>query len=194
MSEIINTEKLLLDSVNILLKAINQLPIETEADYDVLIEARLARDTLIEVKRAVLSEGWDFNTDKNYLLPIDNQGMIPVPSNVLDLQAVAGNNLIIRDWRLYDKDRQSFVFDEAQKVNIIWDMDFNSLTHPIRHYITIRAARIFISRTIGDTTAVGFTQLDEEDAYLACRRSESRTNKYNMFRSPFGVNNRIRMI
>jgi len=194
MSEIINTEKLLLDSVNILLKAINQLPIETEADYDVLIEARMAKETLIEVKRAVLSEGWDFNTDTDYILAIDPQGMIPIPSNVLDLQSAIGNNLIIRDWKLYDKDRQSFIFEEAQKVNIIWDMDFNTLTHPIRHYITIRAARIFISRTIGDTNAVGFNQIDEENAYTACRRSEGRTGKYNMFRSPFGLNNRVRML
>ena len=190
----LNSEKFLLDAVNILLSSINELPIETEADYDVIMEAKLARDTLLEVKRAVLSEGWDFNRDENYILPLDQQGMIPIPGNVLDLQGVMGDNLIIRDWKLYNKDKQTFIFEEPQKVNIVWDMDFNSLTHPIRHYITIRSARIFIARTIGDTNAVSYTVADEEDAYLACRRSETRTGKYNMFRSRYGVNNRVRMI
>ena len=190
--EIIDTEHLLLDAVNVLLQTINQLPIEVEADFDVIMEARMAKDTIFEVKRAVLSERWDFNRDKNYKLAPDLQGMIPLSSNVLDVSGLGGD-LIMRDWKLYSKSAQSFIFDSEQIVDIVWDMSFNSLSHALRHYITIRAARVFAARTIGEKTMITYTIADEEDAFLAARRSESRTGRYNMFNSGYGLDNRVRI-
>jgi hypothetical protein len=190
--EIIDTEHLLLDAVNVLLQTINQLPIEIEADFDIIVEARMARDTIFEIKRAVLSERWDFNRDNNYRLARDTQGMIPLSSNVLDVSGVGGD-LIMRDWKLYSKRSQSFIFEDDQIVDIVWDMPFNSLSHSLRHYITIRAARVFVARTIGDNQAMTYTLADEEDAYLAARRSESRTGRYNIFNSGYGLNNRVRI-
>ena len=192
MSEMLDTQHLLLNAVNILLKTINELPIENESDFDVIVEARLARDTIFEVKRAVLAEKWDINTDKDYSLPLTvPENMIPVPANVLDLSSADGD-LINRNWRLYSKSRQSHIFDSAQTVDIVWDMMFNSLPHPLRHYITIRAARIFAARTIGDEKAVTYTVADEEDAHLAARRSEGRTGNYNMLNSgQYGTNYKI---
>ena len=191
MSEMLNTEHLLLDAVNILLGTINEQPIEVEEDFDAIIEARIAREVLFEVKRAVLSEQWDFNTDKNYIFPIDANNMIPVPSNVLD---ITGNNgdVIMRNWRLYSKSAQSSIFEEEVSCDVTWDVMFDSITHPIRHYITIRAARVFAARTIGDSGAIQFNSVDEEDARLAARRSESRTGQFNMLTSgSYGTNNRI---
>ena len=190
--EIIDTEHLLLDAVNILLQTINQLPIEVEADFDVIMEARMARDTIFEVKRAVLSERWDFNRDNGYKLARDPQGMIPLSSNVLDVSGLGGN-LIMRDWKLYDKKNQTFIFEDDQTVDIVWDMPFNSLSHALRHYITIRAARVFAARTIGEQAMMTYTAADEEDAFIAARRSEGRTGRYNMFNSGYAVNNRVRI-
>jgi len=192
-------ESLLLEAVNILLSSIGQVPIESEADFDVLVEARIARDTLIEVKRAVLSEGWSFNTDEAWEFPPASPILsagggfeIPVPTNVLD--AVADNgDVIVRNWRLYSKSKQSHIFTETKKCFVVWDMEFDTLTHPLRHYITIRAARVFAARVVGDPSAVSYTAADEEDALLACRRSEGRTGNYNMFNSTFGINNRVRV-
>jgi len=199
IEEPIYQEKLLLEAVNILLQSIGQFPIETEADFDVLEEARLAKQTLIETKRAVLSEGWDFNTDDAWEFvpsePAYSLGggfEIPVPTNVLDITAERGD-VIIRDWKLYSRKNQSFMFTETVKCKVIWDMDFDTLSHPLRHYVTIRASRLFAARTIGDKNAVAYSIADEEDAYLSCRRSEGRTGRYNMFNSLYGVNNRVRI-
>ena len=190
--EIIDTEHLLLDAVNILLQTINQLPIETEADFDVIMEARMAKDTIIEVKRAVLAERWDFNVDFNYRLARDPQGMIPLSSNVLEVSG-RGGDLIMRDWKLYSKRAQSFVFDDDQIVDVVWDMPFNSLSHALRHYITIRSARLFASRTIGEQAMVAYSSAEEEKAYLSARRSEGNTGRFNMFNSTYGLNNRVRI-
>lgn len=192
MEDPLNLENLLLDAVNILLESINELPIKVEEDYDLLIEAHQARRNLLETKRAVLSEGWDFNTDKQRTFELTSEGEVPLASNVLD---ITGNNgdVISRNWRLYSKSKMSHFFDEAPICDVTWDLDFNSLTHPIRHYITIRAARIFQARRIGDKKMVEINSIDEEDARLAARRSETRTGQYNMLESgTFGTDNRIR--
>lgn len=191
MEDPLNTEHLLLDAVNILLESIDELPIEDEEDFQELIEARQAKSKLIEAKRAVLSEGWDFNTDENYIFSIDPEGMIPVPTNVLDVTA-NNSDVIMRNWRMYSKSNQTHVFEEEVTAKVIWDMDFNSLSHPLRHYITIRAARIFQARRIGDVKAVQLNEVDEEDARLAARRSETRTGGYNMLKSAYGQKYQIR--
>lgn len=194
MSEMLNTEHILLDAVNILLNTINEPSIEAEEDFEIILEARQARDTLFEVKRAVLSEGWDFNRDTNYVFAIvPETGFIPVPTNVLDIVASQGD-VIMRDWRLYSKGNQSHVFEEDVSCEVTWDMMFDSLSHPLRHYITIRAARIFTARVIGDEKSVSYTATDEEDARLAARRSESRTGKFNVLNSTYGVANKIERI
>lgn len=193
MSEVIETDKLLLDAVNILLQTINELPIESEEDYDVVMEARMAKNTLIETKRDVLSERWKFNVDTNYLLPLDSENHIPVPANILDLQDAIGDDLVVRNGLLYSKKNQSHYFEEEQRVNITWDVDFNTLPHAIRKYVTIRAARIFVARTIGDQAAVTYTAVEEQNALVAARRSEGYVGKYNMFKSGYGVNNRVRI-
>jgi hypothetical protein len=185
-----DSSKLLLTAINILLQTINELPIETDTDLTNSTVGQLAEMTLLEVKKAVLAQGWSFNTDNGYPLPPDTSGIIVVPYNILDIVASNGKNYTMRDWKLYDKDNYTFIFTESVPCDITWDMDFNSLTHPLRHYITIRSARIFQARTIGDQVAYSYTVKDEEDAYLSAQESESRTGRYNMLTSPsFGILN-----
>ena len=184
-----DSSKLLLTSINILLQTINELPIEHDVDLANSTTGQLAEMTIIEVKKTVLSQGWYFNTDKNYPFPPDTSGTIAIPYNVLDIVASSGKPYIMRDWRLYDKTNFTSEFTEAVKCDVVWDMDFNSLTHPIRHYITIRAARIFQARTIGDTASYSYTSKDEEEAYITARGSESSTGRYNMLTSSFGIQN-----
>lgn len=183
-----DSSKLLLTSINILLQTINELPIENTDDLANSTTAQLAEMTIIEVKKEVLSQGWHFNTDLSYPFPPDTNGYINIPSNVLDITSNTGN-IIMRDWKLYDKESFSFKFDSSVPCDVIWDMDFNSLTHPIRYYITIKASRTFQARTIGDQTSFAYTDKDLEDAYLSARYSEGRTGKYNMLTSSFGLLN-----
>ena len=191
MEQPLGQQNLLLNSVNILLESINELPIENEEDFEHILEARIARDKIQEVKRAVLSEGWDFNTDENWNLSPQVTGEIPVPFNVLDVTADS-SDIIVRDWRLYSKSKQTHIFDSAISCKVIWDMDFNGISHPLRHYITLRAARVFQARWIGDKNMVVLTAEDEEIARIGARRSESRTGQYNILTSQYGQDNRVR--
>ena len=184
-----DSSKLLLTAINILLQTINELPIESTEDLANSTTGQLAEMTINEVKKEVLSQGWHFNSDKGYPFPPDSNGIIAIPSNVLDIAAVS-ENIIMREWKLYDKENYTFEFDDAVECDVVWNMDFNSLTHPIRHYVTIKAARIFQARTIGDQAVYAYTTKDEEDAYLSAKFSESRTGKYNMLTSQYGAQNK----
>lgn len=185
-----DSTKFTLYAVNTMLQLINELPLENEEDIPSVIEATIAQSVLIEVKKEVLSEGWDFNTDSEYVFPIDSDGFISIPSNILDISDRQGD-LIMRDWRLYSKSNQSAIFDESQSLRVIWDTEFNSLTHPIRNFITIRAARKFLARQTMDTNMYGYAQQDEESALMIARRSESFTGNYNMITGTYGVLNSV---
>ncbi len=181
-----DSQKFYLQSINVMLQMINQLPIENEADLVDVLEAQIASSVLIETKKEVLSDEWDFNRDEAYSMMPDTAGFINVPANILDIYDTTGQN-IMRDWRLYNKVSQSALYTEAVDMSIVWDMDFNSLTHPIRNYITVRAARKFQARQVMDTDVYGYTQHDEENAYQIARRSEARTGRHNMLTSGFGT-------
>jgi len=178
-----DSSKLLLTAINILLQTINELPIESTTDLTNSTTGQLAEVTINEVKMAVLAQGWHFNTDFGYPLPPNTNGYIAIPYNILDIVASNGKNYVMRDWKLWDKDNMTFNFTDAVPCDIVWNMDFNSLTHPLRHYITIRASRIFQSRTIGDQVAYAYTVKDEDDAYLSAKVSDGRTGQYNIIES-----------
>ena len=104
-----DSTKFYLYAVNILLQHINELPIQTEADINEVLEAQIAASVLEEVKQAVLADGWEVNFDSDYAFPPDTDGYINIPANVLDF-AAKYSNLIMRDWRMYDKTNQSSIF------------------------------------------------------------------------------------
>lgn len=187
-----DSEKLLLYAVNILLSSIGELSISDEIEMAEIVEAQKAVDILEEVKKEVLSDGWDINTDEDWEFTPDTTGYIAVPSNILDL-STNDTDIILRDWRLYSKRNKSAKFDKAVKCRVIWDLDFNTIPYPLRHYITIRASRIYQYRMIGDVAQYQFSDDDENRAYLSARRSEGRTARYNMLeRSPYGAEYKVR--
>ena len=185
-----DSSKFFLASVNVMLQMINELPISDDVELAEILEAQLAASVLVETKKEVLSEGWDINKDTAYSFPQDANGFIAVPANVLDISSSDGN-IIMRNWNLYNKEKQTAIFLEPQDMDVIWDLDFNSITHPLRNFITVRAARKFQARTITDTDVYSYSQVDEEDAYIIARRSEGNTSRYNMLTSTYGQDNLV---
>lgn len=180
-----DSQKLFLDAVNVLLQVINEPPLENEEDISEVLEARIAAGVLVEVKKEILGDNWDFNRDEGYELSPDVNGFISIPANVLDLSSTDGD-LIIREWKLYSKSAQSIEFDDVQTVDITWDIAFNNLTHPIRNYVTVAAARKFQARQIMDSPTYAYTKEDELKARMIARRSDARTTRDNMYDSGYG--------
>ena len=182
-----DSSKLLLRAVNVLLETIGEPPLEGEDNYDDLIESRQALDAIQEAKREIRSDMWDFNTDTDYILAPDLTGKIIIPFNVLEVMSDDGD-LINRGWRLYSKSNQSDRFEEPQTVTIVWDLPYNDLSHSIRHYITITAARRFQGRQVSDKLVYGFTQQDELNARLIARKNNTRSYRPNSSNSRYNQN------
>ena len=182
-----DSTKFFLYAVNILLQAINELPIQDDTQLAEIQEAQSAAAVLEETKKQVLSEGWDVNTDEDWVFMPDTNGTIALPANILDLSDKQGK-YFMRDWKLYDKQRQSYEFDDAVKCDVVWDLDFNSLSHPIRYYITIKASRTFQYRQIEDQAKYQFSQEDAQTAFIAAKNSEDFTGKYAIDDGDFGLN------
>lgn len=181
-----------LEAINVLLDTINDLPITSEEDIGSIPEAQKAEAILEEVKRDVLAMGWSFNTDENYPFAPSQEGYISIPENVLDIVSLE-SNIIMRDWRLYDRTRHTATFDRKVSCTVLWDIKFNSLTYPMRNYITIRASRVFQERMFGSVEESRLTEDDEQKALVSALRSDQRTQRFNMLDSEFGNNTLERM-
>ena len=174
-------------AVNIMLQSIGELPLNDDIELPNAPQYILAVNILEEIKKNVLSEEWDCNTDKNYKLAVNSDKQIPVPCNVLNLYSTA-KQYTIRNGFIYNKDNLTDRFDgENVEVTIVWDLDFDSLPYALKYYIAIKSARVYASRVLVEATAVKYSSDDENAARVSALRADTRARKNNMLDSYFGI-------
>lgn len=171
--------KRLLQAVNKMLNSINEDNVETDLELAEHLQGQLALETLERNKRNVLSEGWDFNTDDNWEFSPDQSGSIGIPQNVLDV-ASYDRRYMMRDWRMYDKLDKTYNIGKIVPCRVIWELDFDDLTHPIARYITAMATREFQMTIIGDTTVDTKIAEEENKAKIVLAESEDLTAQHNI--------------
>lgn len=170
-----------LSAVNTMLEVIGETPIDSLTDL-LPVDAATARNILEETSRDVQSKGWNFNREFGYpLVPDSRTGEITIPETFVHIE-LEGRDAVIRGARLYDRKNHSYKFDPKQrcKADIIIILPFEELPEQARHYITIRAARIFQSRAIGSDTLHGFAQEEEYRALAELKRYDARMNDATM--------------
>lgn len=178
-----------LDAINALLSAIGESPINT-LEVSGLADVAAAKAVLNEVSRAVQTVGWHFNSEDDYPLSRDVDGRIALPSNVLKIDTTdeyAHADVVQRGTTLYNKTTRSDIFATDLEVNIVFLLGWNQLPQVARHYIMVKAARIFQARRLGAETLFKFSQQEEFDAYAAMNEAEGDTGDYNMFNGSYSV-------
>lgn len=176
-----------LEAINTILSVIGESPISSLADISSVADAVTAQSILSEVSRQVQTKGWHFNTEKDFELTPDTFSKeITVPSNALRVDTSGDSretDVVQRGTRLYDRIKHTFQFSASLKCEIVVLLPFDQLPQAARHYVTIKAARIFQSRTVGSEALYQFTSLDERDALLDLKRNEGITGDYNILTS-----------
>ena len=176
-----------LEAINTILSVIGESPISTLSDISSVADAVTAQSTLSEVSRQVQTKGWHFNTEKDFeLSPETYSKEITVPSNALRVDTSGDSretDVVQRGQRLYNRTRHTYQFDSSIKCEIVVLLPFEELPQAARHYVTIKAARVFQSRTVGSDALYQFTALDEKDALLDLKRNEGITGDYNILHS-----------
>ena len=191
-----------LESVNIMLSAIGESPINTLSettgttfDNTVLpVDAQMALDVLQEQNRAVQSEGWSFNTEidvtllrsnvtKEVILPTD---VLRVDPNIHQHPSV---DAIQRGLKIYDRLNNTFSFDNDLVCTIVYFREFNEIPAPARYYITVKAARVFVDRLVSDGGLRGFTQQDEARARAVLMETDLSNADHNLLRGDPSLTN-----
>ena len=181
-----------LDAVNIMLGTIGESPINSLDAATGVVDAVTARAILSEVSVQVQEEGWHFNTEYEFVLtPSLDTKEIYVPANAIEVDASAYDrndiDVAIRGNRLYDRKNKTFQFQQDIKADLTILLEFNELPQAARHYITVRAARVFQQRVIGSDTLGSFSEKDEARALRSMRRYESKTADYNILTGNYSV-------
>ena len=174
-----------LESVNIMMAAIGESPINTLQGV-LPVDAQIAIDTLHEQDKMVQSEGWSFNTEIDVTLTRDNVKKIALPVDVLRVDANIHQHPSVdpiqRGVQMYDRLNNTFEFDEDLICTIVYFRAFEEIPEPARGYITIKAARVFIDRLVGDAGLRGYTQQDETRARSILLETDLANADHNILR------------
>lgn len=171
-----------LEAINIMLSSIGEAPVNSLTSG--LVDAEMAETILNATSREIQSRGWKFNTERNFRILPTPQNEIVLPLNTLraDLMKTSGDlDLIQRGNKMYNLKTHSFTVTTAVELEIVVFLDFEQLPEAARHYITIRAARIFQDRTVGSDQLHGFQEKDEVYAMVELKDTEGEIGDYTIF-------------
>jgi hypothetical protein len=172
-----------LEAINTILSVIGESPISSLSDISSVADAVVAQSTLSEVNRQVQTKGWHFNSEYDYVLAPSVSGEIIVPSNFLRVDSYGDDkdvDVTQRGTRLYNRKDHTYTFTKSLKCEVVILLPFDEMPQAARHYVTIKAARVFQSRTVGSDALYQFTALDERDAMYDLKRSEGISGDYNI--------------
>lgn len=169
-----------LSAINTMLAVIGESSVNSLSSG--LDEAISAENTLDEISRLVQSEGWEFNTEHKYPLPIDVDGHVPLPASLLRIDG-EGKRYIRRGGKLYDKIHHTDIFTDTVYTTITLGLDFEDLPEVARQYIMVRAARVYQSREVGSTELHLFNKEDEDRAWYSMQTLETESSDLTIFDS-----------
>ena len=173
-----------LQAVNTMLSTIGEAPVNSITGTTT-VDVSVAKNILDETSMSIQSLGWNFNTHTNYKsLSLDSDNKVPLPSNCVKAdanQAYRNFNYTIRDGFLYDMEKHTDVFTSApSSVDLVLVQQFEHLPEYARRYITVKAARRFASRFIGDNQITQLIGQDENEALMAFHQADSQEADLNI--------------
>ena len=173
-----------LSAVNNILGAIGQAPL-TELNFEnpeVSFIFNLLRDANVDTQ----AEGWHFNTEKHVEYPINSDGKIPIPNDILSLDlhdnyARRTMDLVRRKGFLYDKIDHTDVFTSNLVLDVVKLYAFEDLPIVFRRYITYRASRMAATQLVANPQLVKLLGVQEQQSRAALQEYECNQADHSMF-------------
>lgn len=162
-----------LDAINEILASIGEAPVDTVEDTG-NVEVESALQILNRVSRQVQQDGYTFNTITNYqLIPDRFTKEIQWNDQLLRLVSTDDRYLRNRGGLVYDVTNNTDKFDTAIEAEAVVLVPFEETPSAFREYITIRTAREFTVRYLGDPALLQ-ELMDEE------QRAKARVFEYEV--------------
>jgi hypothetical protein len=173
-----------LSAINSMLIGIGEAPVNTLNSG--LQEAEIAAILLDNISREVQSLGWSFNTDIRLTLSRASSNNINVPVNTLQVDTIKlkrqyDSDIVLRNGKLYDRTKNTFIFSSDVEVDIVLLFDFEEIPEVARRYITLRAGRKFQENILGSSEMTQLQWKDEQVALFALRDADSQMADFNIF-------------
>jgi hypothetical protein len=178
-----------LEAINTMLTSIGEIPVSSITNATTN-DVSIAIQILDHVSREVQARGWFFNTDINYSLIPNNSNQIELPANALRVELADGyrrHDFVERNRKLYDRVNNTFSITDNVKVNIVFLLDFSELPEVARHYILVRASRIFQDRMLVSSELHKFHEMDELQSYMSLKEAEGDIGRHNILTGNYDV-------
>lgn len=167
----------LLEAVNTLLAVIGEQPVNT-LETQQIVEASMAERTLLEFHKEGQVNGWSWNSEQAYEFTKDNNNEIVVPTNVVRWAADAyewAGRFQLRGQRVYDREKRTYSLGSdvtSLKADVVFLLSWDESPETFNRWVTIRSARVFSGRVLGDSSSFRYTAVDEQAALTALQAVE----------------------
>jgi hypothetical protein len=167
----------LLEAVNTLLAVIGEQPVNT-LETQQIVEASMAERTLLEFHKEGQVNGWSWNSEQAYEFTKDNNNEIVVPTNVVRWAADAyewAGRFQLRGQRVYDREKRTYSLGSdvtSLKADVVFLLSWDESPEAFNRWVTIRSARVFSGRVLGDSSSFRYTAVDEQAALTALQAVE----------------------
>lgn len=141
-----------------------------------------AENILDAETRLIQLQSYDFNTEEDYPLTPNTDGIIKLPDNIVRIAYPQDylNRYTIRDGQLYDKFNHTFIINHQLRADVTFALDFEELPEVVRYYIAISAAYKFTKRELGSQAVSVYTLEDVAEAKRAFLESELDLGNYSL--------------
>jgi len=172
-----------LDIVNQCLASMGETPVNAvDADHP-YIAAALAKLSVASTQEQ--ARGWWFNTDFVALRPDATTHFIYVPNDAINVNPNdAGNAVVIRGRRLYDRFQSTYAFAAPVQVELVRELALDELPALAGHVVAARAVLDFQSAFDGDADKYGKLGASYQQVLTVLRAEHIRQSKVNMFNNP----------
>jgi hypothetical protein len=177
-----------LEAVNQMLRMMGEAPVNSLDSLDAPASvAQQAKDLLQITSRAMQSEGWSFNTDRQITLVraavTDNIVLAPnVSKVVVDQLQYPDLDVVQRGNRLYDRQGSTYVFPYDLVADVTWLLEWEELPEYARFYISIKAGRALQEAIVGDVNLTKIHMAQEAEARASFMEQEASTSRPNILR------------
>lgn len=167
----------LLEAVNTLLAVIGEQPVNT-LETQQIVEASMAERTLLEFHKEGQVNGWSWNSEQAYEFAKDSNNEIVVPTNVVSWATDAyewAGRFQLRGQRVYDRLNRTYSLGsdvESLKADVVFLLSWDESPEAFNRWVTIRSARVFSGRVLGDSSSFKYTAMDEQAALTALQSVE----------------------
>ena len=182
-----------LQAVNTMLSVIGEAPVNTITGTT-SVDVSVAKNILDETSMSIQSAGHNFNRHIEFTVSLDSNNKIPLPTNCVQADDHQRQyNYTIRDGYLYNLEKHTDVFESAPKLDVVLIQQFEHLPEYARRYITVKSARRFAARFIGDKEITQLIGQDENEALVAFEQADTRESDLNILegdQNTFSIINR----